>query len=191
MPRLSRQSTYLGLGVLALTGLNVGYSAIRDRLNRPLPPWEFPVGAQFPSATLRPLAAALPAERAKVIPSACRLVVIFDVNCPHCHTAKIVEAAIPDSIRLPVIWVSTVDDVPTARFATGLSATSALRFAAKDSLAALTVRATPIAFLVTATGRVGTIVPYAGTESQHRAVRRACATVSAASAESKSAAGAT
>lgn len=174
MKAISRSAGAVIVAALVLTGLNVGYGIVRDRLDAPKPLWEFPIGNRFPSAPLRVASGAGPTDAAKPIPTSCRLMVVFDTSCQYCHTAKTLEAGIPDSVRLPVVWLSMIDDPATARFADGLSPTSIVRVAKREDLSALTVRATPIAFLVSATGIVKSIIPYEGTEAQHRAVRKAC-----------------
>lgn len=161
-------------GLVGLTAMNAGYQWYRDRASAPPPPWEFPLGARFPDATFRPLARATTGERAKAAAVGCRLVVFFDNDCPHCHTAKVVEAGLADSIRLPVVWVTLRDDSASATFERGLSASSTLRTVDQRALAPIVLRATPVGFVVAPDDRVPLIVPYDGSAAQHRAARQRC-----------------
>lgn len=158
-----------------ITIVNVTLAARDSRPPEQLPPWEFVIGDAFPESPFR-VPAASPAAGTEVdlTDGVCRLVVIFDTRCGHCHTAKLIEASVPDSLRLPVAWLSRLDDEAAARFADGLSPTSRVLVFDPARMGSMVVRATPIAFLVAPSGRVRHISPYEGTTAQHTAMRRAC-----------------
>jgi hypothetical protein len=104
----------------------------------------------------------------------CRVIVAFDPTCAHCGIAAQRDKSVPDSVRLPVIWVSASDDSDAAAFASYLDKASVLRYGGKAALEQLQAHGVPAAFLVSASDRVIWTGGYAGGESNHAALRKMC-----------------
>ncbi len=163
----------LVVGLVALTVANVLVRVVRGRPEASPPPWEFEIGRRFPDLRLQSVdGSSAPVD--SIEDSGCQLLVVFDTQCEHCHTARLVEAAIPDSIRLPVTWVTVQTDETVARFADGLSSTSRVRTVSRSDLETVVVRVTPVVFVLGRAREVVLIAPYAGTAEQHGAFKGYC-----------------
>jgi len=133
-------------------------------------------GTRWPDVKLALLSGASGPQMTGPLPTGCRIMVAFSVTCPHCHSAAQQESAVPDSVRLPVVWISETDDARAREFASMLSPTSTIRFGGPKVFKALKLRAVPAAFLVTPGNKVRSITGYAGSETDHRILRSWCRT---------------
>jgi hypothetical protein len=134
------------------------------------------VGSQWPELRLAPVAGVTGPSALGPLPTGCRIMIAFSVTCPHCHSAAQKEAAVPDSLRLPVVWISDTNDDRAREFASLLSPTSAIRYGGRKAMKQLKLRAVPAAFLVKADNKVRSVTGYAGDEKDHRILRAWCST---------------
>ena len=134
----------------------------------------FPIGEALPHLDLRLVSRAGVAVAGRPLPTGCRVIVTFDPACPHCGTAAERDKLVPDSVRLPVIWVSAFDDSATYDFASHLGEGSVLRYGGGEAFKRLQAHGVPAAFLITADNRVMWTGAYSGGESNHSALRKMC-----------------
>jgi mono/diheme cytochrome c family protein len=134
----------------------------------------FEVGEPLPKLALRPLAGQPAADAPPVAAGVCRLLVFFSVTCEHCHTAARRDAATPDSLRLPTLWVSHTDDPAAASFAAALRGVAPVMYGGPTAFQKMDVLGAPAAFLVMPRGNVRWVGGYVGGAEYHRLVREKC-----------------
>lgn len=156
------------------TAANFAFHRGRSGEKGPVNISTFPLGTALPELKLQMLSGAQAGPAAAPVPTGCRLLVMFSSSCPHCHTAAIMETGIPDSVRLPVLWISDRDDPQALAFASRLHPASVVRHGGGDAFRALQVRGVPAVFLVSGDGRVLASASYSGGESDHRVLRGKC-----------------
>lgn len=169
-----KRSSVLVVGLLTLTAANVAIRQLANADSAPAALWEFALGTPFPDVQLKSPSDPTGAVVEKLSGDRCEVAVLFNTGCAHCHTAKIVEAGIADSIRLPVTWMTTQTDSTVRAFEALISPTSRVRIVDPIEISSVVVRASPVAFVLGDAREVKIIAPYSGTEDQHAAFREWC-----------------
>lgn len=172
MTKPSARMWLMALLILAVTAVNVAMNRIRRP--RPITMSDFSPGQTLPKLKLTTLTGVSSGPAVRPLPTGCRLLVLFNTTCPHCHTAALMEAGLPDSIRMPVLWISDTDDERARNFAASLNPATAIRYGGSNAFKQLRVRGVPTVFLVSTDDRVLFSSAYSGRDSDHRVLRGMC-----------------
>lgn len=159
---------------LAATAANFLYHQRRSAAATAFQISTFEVGAPLPALDLRLLTGAVSGPAGAPLPTGCRILVLYSPGCPHCHTAALLETGVPDSVRLPVVWISDQDNTEALAFAAQLNPAVAARFGGTEAFRALRARGVPAMFLVSPDDRVLEVAGYSGSENDHRVLRARC-----------------
>lgn len=92
--------------------------------------------------------------------SSCRVLVYFEVECPHCKVAAHLDA-IQTTPRYPVTWVTNKNDPALQTFMAGIEGPLSV-LASPDAKRRLAIRAVPAAFLVSESNEIRLVFPYSG-----------------------------
>lgn len=175
MLRFSRRGIALAGAAAVVTALNFGVQYLRADEDAVGTVSNFKAGSALPALDLPTIAGLTAPAARRALPTGCRFLVLFSVECAHCHSSALREAAVPDSVRMPALWISQERDGRVQAIAASLASTSALRYGGPGVFEKLGVRAVPASFLVSADGTVLAYGGYSGAEEDHRFLRNRCA----------------
>lgn len=175
LPLLRSRTATLVFLCLALTIGHVAYRAYMDDREGPYHDGNFSkleIGQLLPPLVLLPLEGT---PRSRDLPfGQCRILVAFSTSCLHCHSASARDAARPaDSLRLPMVWISDLNNAKAREFETTVRAGSIVVYGGADAFRKLKPRGVPIGFLVGADNRIKHIFPVSGLEN-HVTLRKQC-----------------
>ena len=160
-----------GLGVL--TAANVAYQFHDKKGVNPIT--QFEVGSTLPSLTLASLTDTSAAAARAPLPQGCRVIILFSPTCTHCHTAARRDAATPDSLRLPTLWVSHSNDSSAAAFAAVLPTSGeSIRYGGPTAFQQMKIHGVPAAFVASADNTVKWVGGYVGGAENHQILRNYC-----------------
>lgn len=148
----------VGVIGLLLMSLNSCQSA-----DQPVIVSDLRVGGKFPVLQMQPGSAAGEAGGHILVdslPAACRVVVYFDPECPHCAVAAERDANVV-APEFPVMWV-TESDGPRLRAFQAKFAGRLTISVVPGAKSALKIRAVPVGFLVSRSDTVRVIFPHSG-----------------------------
>lgn len=169
--RLAKSISTTTLLFISATALHAAYRAGRLRTaSAPVEVSSLRPGAVMPSfesVTIKPSASG--ADLASPI---CRVAVVFNPTCPHCHEAAARAKAANKPDRIPTTWISTVDDSGAQRFATIVPDADAV-VVSDVAGSALQINAVPARFLIGADNRIRDIAAYTGREADST-LKRQC-----------------
>ncbi|HEX6747370.1 MAG TPA: hypothetical protein VF092_08710 [Longimicrobium sp.] len=178
MKQPNRLELAVYLVLFVVTAGNLGFQYLKGEQGEleAKPASRLAIGSALPVLNLRPLShpgGAAPPTATALLPTGCRLLVVFHPDCPHCHTAARREAAATNhQDRIPVVWISAFDDDKARDFEADVVTGMPVRYD-PDAPRRLKTTAVPVYILVGGDGRVKFWGAFSGAEDQNE-LRRRC-----------------